>query len=116
MTTLARDVRRVERVGYTRRMHDPIKRGGSMQAGRTVIAAAFIVLMVAGAGAQSGYDLFQQALMKERAEQNLTEAIRLYERIVSDFKSNRPLVARTLVQLGSAFEKEKDTQRARAAY
>jgi Tol biopolymer transport system component len=55
--------------------------------------------------AQSGNDLFQQALSKERAEGKLEEAIQLYERIVKDFASDRTLAARTLLQLGRCYDK-----------
>jgi Tol biopolymer transport system component len=71
--------------------------------------------MTVGA-AENGYDLFQQALLKERAAANVPEAIQIYERIVKDFSSNRPLVAKTLVNLGSLYEKQQDKQKARAAY
>ena len=55
-------------------------------------------------GAQ-GYDLFQQALAKERAEGKLEEAIALYQRIVSDRGADRALAARALVQVGGCYEK-----------
>src|SRR5687768_3231437 len=52
-----------------------------------------------------GTDLFQKALSKERAEGQLDEAIALYERIVIGFTSDRPVVARALIQLGSCYER-----------
>ena len=57
--------------------------------------AAAIALAVAAFGmpVQSGHDLFQQALVKERAEGNLQEAIDLYDRIVRDH-SRRPRTGR----------------------
>jgi hypothetical protein len=61
--------------------------------------------MVLGMAPQSGHDLFQQALVKERAEGNLQEAIDLYERIVHDFPDDHTLAAKALVQMGQCYEK-----------
>jgi Tol biopolymer transport system component len=55
--------------------------------------------------AQSGNDLFQQALSKERAEGKLDEAIQIYERIAKDFAADRPLAAKALLQLGRCYDK-----------
>ncbi len=55
--------------------------------------------------AQSGHDLFQQALMQERTYGNLEEAIQLYERIALEFTEDRALAANALVNLGGAYEK-----------
>jgi Tol biopolymer transport system component len=60
---------------------------------------------LAGAPLQSGHDLYQQALVKERAEGNLQEAIDLYERIVRDFPDDHTLAAKALVQMGQCYEK-----------
>jgi len=87
-----------------------------MQIRKAILGAAALLITVSLATAQSGYDLFQQALVKERASSNPAEAIQIYERIAKDFSSNRPLVAKTLVQLGGAYEKRQDKQKARAAY
>jgi Tol biopolymer transport system component len=83
-----------------------------------IVTIGAVLLLLSGtlAAGQSGYDLFQQALLKERTEANFAEAIRIYERIVKDFSSNRPLMAKTLVQLGAAYEKQNDKSKARAAY
>ena len=67
-----------------------------------VIALAAVPLVLA---AQSGNDLFQKALSKERAEGQLTEAIALYERIVKEFGSDRPLAAKALLQMGRCYER-----------
>lgn len=55
--------------------------------------------------AQSGYDLFQKALAKERAEGKLDEAIQLYKQIVKDNGGNRALASKALFQLGQCYEK-----------
>jgi Tol biopolymer transport system component len=53
----------------------------------------------------SGHAVFEQALAKERVEGNLPEAIKLYERVVAEFASDRSLAARALVQIGLSYEK-----------
>jgi Tol biopolymer transport system component len=53
----------------------------------------------------SGHALFEQALAKERVEGNLPEAIKLYERVVAEFASDRALAAQALVQVGLCYEK-----------
>ena len=53
----------------------------------------------------SGHALFEQALAKERVEGNLPEAIKLYERVVTAFATDRALAARALMQIGLSYEK-----------
>jgi len=83
----------------------------------SIIAAFFALVFLAGqsALAQSGYDLFQQGLVKERTEGDLDEAIRLYKQIVADHKDDRALVAKALVQMGQCYEKLGQSE-ARTAY
>ena len=81
----------------------------------TVVLLSLIALGVGPATAQDGYDLFQQALLKERAEGELEEAIQLYGQIVRDFPADRTLAARALVQMGLCHEK-LGSQEARNAY
>src|ERR1700758_1651858 len=77
-----------------------------MQSIATVVGASLMLVLAAGAArAQSGYDLFQQALVKERAEGQLEQAIALYQRVVREYATDRPLAAKALVQLGQAYEK-----------
>lgn len=80
-----------------------------------MIVGAILALAPETSVAQSGYDLFQQALVKERADGNIEEAILLYQRIVRDFTADRALAARALVQLGRSYEKLGSTE-ARSAY
>ena len=69
------------------------------------VAAIAATVTVFGMPAQSGHDLFQQALVKERAEGNLQEAIDLYDRIVRGFPGDHALAAKALVQMGQCYEK-----------
>jgi len=66
--------------------------------------------------AQSGSDLFQQAVMKERAEGNLEDAIAIYERVVEEHSSDRKLVATALVQMGRNYERLGQAGQARQVF
>ena len=68
------------------------------------LAAACLALGASGAHAQSGYELFQQALGKERSNGEIQEAIALYERIVAEDGGDRALAARALLRMGRAYE------------
>lgn len=63
---------------------------------------------------QSANDLFQKALSKELVEGQLTEAIALYERVVSEFASDRAMAAKALLQMGRCYERlgKTDAQKA----
>jgi Tol biopolymer transport system component len=65
--------------------------------------------------AQSGHELFQQALSKERAEGKLQEAIALYQRVVEVASADHALAARALLQLGRCYEQLGNTE-ARRTY
>ena len=85
---------------------------------RAFTLAIAVLLCAFSAGvvfSQSGHDLFQQALAKERADGNLEEAIKLYQRIVREFAKDRALSARALVQIGQCYEKLGNAE-ARKAY
>ena len=83
----------------------------------TVVTAIGMLGMIAGAVlAQSGNELFSQALSKERTEGNMAEAIKLYQAIVQKYSSDRTLVAKALVQMGLSYEKLGKTDEARRAF
>jgi len=69
-----------------------------------MIVGSLMALASETAVAQNGYDLFQQALVKERADGDLQAAIELYQRIVREHSGDRVLAAKALVQLGRAYE------------
>jgi Tol biopolymer transport system component len=69
------------------------------------LAAFAAVFAPAPTAAQTGYDLMQQALVKEQAEGNLQAAIALYERIVDEFAADHDLAARALFKMGACYEK-----------
>ncbi|HEX4946491.1 MAG TPA: tetratricopeptide repeat protein, partial [Blastocatellia bacterium] len=69
----------------------------------TLIALLFVSPNVGWA--QSGYDLYQKALVKERAVGDVEEAIRLYQRIVKEFSQDRVLAAKAQLRLGLLYER-----------
>lgn len=74
-----------------------------------LILAALLVAGIAPS-AESPNDLFQQALVKERTEGNLPEAIKLYQRIVDKYASNHKIAAQALLQLAECQTKLGDAQ------
>lgn len=80
------------------------------------ITICLLALLTAGTlAAQTGEDLFRQAILKERSDGDLNAAIALYERITADYAAERDVAARALVQLGKAYETLGE-ERARSAY
>src|ERR1051326_633758 len=72
----------------------------------TLVAALLVFALGAGMiSAQSGYDLYQKALVKERAVGDVEEAIRLYQRILKEFASNRALAAKAQLRIGLLYER-----------
>jgi hypothetical protein len=53
-----------------------------------IVAVSLTTLATTPVLAQSGHDLFQQALVKERADGDLRGAIGLYEQIAREFSEN----------------------------
>ncbi|HUP44538.1 MAG TPA: LpqB family beta-propeller domain-containing protein [Thermoanaerobaculia bacterium] len=66
---------------------------------------AVVILTMPSAYASKADDLYQQALVAERAQGDLQKAIRLYQTVVEQAGSDRGLAVRALLQLGAAYEK-----------
>lgn len=85
---------------------------------KILMLATVVLLLALGAGtalAQSGYDLFQKALVKERAVGDVEEALRLYQRIVKEFAGNHALAAKAQLRMGLLYDRlgrKADAQRA----
>jgi roadblock/LC7 domain-containing protein len=76
-----------------------------------IIAAALLALASAALHGQSGNDLFQRALVKERTEGNFAEAIKIYKSIVDRYaKTDKKLAARALLQMAECYQKLGDTE------
>jgi Tol biopolymer transport system component len=83
-----------------------------------VIGALIVLAFSFGSfGVQNGYDLFQKALAKERAEGNLEEAIALYQQVIKESK-DKALAAKAQLRIGICFEKlgEEKEKQAQKAY
>jgi Tol biopolymer transport system component len=72
-----------------------------------VLAVALAVALPdsGAAPAQSGNELFQKALVKERSEGDLAGAIKLYQTVLQKHGQDRKLAARALLQLGRCYER-----------
>src|SRR3972149_2727067 len=91
----------------------------SMGFGTSAIPFAASLFAVAFAGAlpaPSGFDLFQRALVIERLEGKLDEALELYERILREFPDESGLRVRVLVELGRCYELKRREAEAVRAY
>jgi len=66
---------------------------------------------------QSGQDLFQKALAKERAEGNIEEAITLYQKVI-DSSQDKALKAQAQLRIGMCYEKlgQKSIRQAQEAF
>jgi Periplasmic component of the Tol biopolymer transport system len=73
-----------------------------------LLAAAFAL-------AQSGNDLLQQGLRKERSEGNYKAAIEIYRKILKQYASDRKLAATALLQIAHCQERE-GSKEARSSY
>ena len=74
-----------------------------------------VCILAGAAWAESGSDLFQKALVAERANGKLEDAIKLYRRIAQQYAGDRSLAAKALIQMGQCYEKLGDPQ-ARKVY
>ena len=79
------------------------------------IALYFLIAVVAAA-AETPQELYQKALVKERSEGKLDEAIQLYRRAADSAGKDRALAAKALVQLGECYEKLEQMDEARSFY
>lgn len=65
--------------------------------------------------ADTGYNLFQKGLAKERAESDPRAAIKIYAQVVHHHATDRKLAAQALIRLAECYEKLGDAE-ARKAY
>jgi WD40 repeat protein len=69
------------------------------------ILIAGLMFGAAALAADSGAELFQKAVTAERAAGNLEQAIKLYQRVATEFASDRALAAKALVAEARCYEK-----------
>jgi len=64
--------------------------------------------------AQNAHDLFQKALVAERTQGDLDQAIQLYKQIIVNHADDRTLAAKALLQMGGCYEKLGNTEAQKA--
>src|SRR5580692_10018701 len=69
------------------------------------VLIASLMFGAAAFAADTGAELFQKARTQETAAGNLDEAIKLYQRVATEFASDRPLAAKALVAEAQCYEK-----------
>ncbi len=69
------------------------------------LVIAILAASLLAFGGQSGNDLFQKALILERTEGNLQQAIKLYQQIAERFAADHKLAAQALMQMAQCYEK-----------
>jgi tetratricopeptide (TPR) repeat protein len=69
------------------------------------IAAAVLLLAVCAFAQQNVTEMYQRALMLGDNNQNLAEAIKLYNLVISQAKDNRALAARAQYQIGMLYKR-----------
>jgi hypothetical protein len=70
----------------------------------------YSLMAVALAAGETPQELYQKALVKERSEGKLDEAIQLYRRAAETAGKDRALAANSLVQLAACYEKLGNTE------
>ena len=77
---------------------------------RLSMLASIVLLLTFTTGtvmaqSEGGYDLYQKALVKERAVGDVQEALRLYQRIVREFGSNHALAAKAQYRMALLYDR-----------
>ncbi|HEY2933364.1 MAG TPA: hypothetical protein VGK99_16615 [Acidobacteriota bacterium] len=76
-----------------------------MKKGIGIGVLTFFSLCAIALAAETAQELFQKALVKERAAGNLEEAIELYQRVARESRIDRALAAKALLAAGRCYEK-----------
>src|SRR5437588_10197172 len=69
------------------------------------IAVTILLLGVSAVAQQNVNEMYQRALMLDESNQNLAEAIRLYNLVISQAKDHRSLAARAQYQMGKLYKR-----------
>ncbi|NQU65290.1 MAG: PD40 domain-containing protein, partial [SAR324 cluster bacterium] len=82
----------------------------------TIIAMCLVLLSLfeQSTFAQNAHDLFQKALVAERTQGDLDQAIQLYKQIIANHADDRALAAKALLQMGGCYEKLGNTEAQKA--
>src|SRR5215831_21113937 len=71
----------------------------------TAVVLALMLAATLASAQESGYDLYQKALVKERAVGDVEEALHLYQRVTAEFGSNHALAAKAQYRLGLLYNR-----------
>jgi len=84
----------------------------------TIIMAISMILGSYRSFAQTAEELFPKAIQLEEVKGELEKAIEVYQTIVTQFSTNRPIASKALLHIGLCYEKLGDAQarEARKAY
>jgi len=82
----------------------------------TAIVLALLLTASLASAQGNGYDLYQKALVKERAVGDVEEAIHLYQRVVKEFGSNHTLAAKAQYRLGLLYDRIGRSDEAQRAF
>jgi Tol biopolymer transport system component len=79
-----------------------------------VALALILVVALSAYAQQSAGQLLQSGLYQEDVRGDLEEAIKIYERILEDFPTDRPVAAKALLHIGLCYEKVGATEAQKA--
>src|SRR5215831_15937663 len=82
----------------------------------TIIVLPLVLSVSLVSAQESGYDLYQKALVKERAVGDVEEAIQLYQRITREFGGNHGLAAKAQYRLGLLYQRLGHNAEAQRAF
>lgn len=83
---------------------------------RTLVSIGIILVMCGTLVGQSVQELFNQALIQERAAGNLEQAIQLYQRVAKESSNDRALAAQGLLGAARSYQKLGQTAQSRDLY
>jgi hypothetical protein len=92
------------------------KRGDKKMKHRILTAIIVLLGMYASLAAQTPRELFNQALVEERAAGDLEQAIQLYERAAKESSADRSLAVQALMGAARSFQKLGQTAQSRRVY
>jgi len=105
----------VMRIAGSRGQQAASLRYSRLQACATVVATCFLAFSAAAA-TNDPATLLQKGLFEEEANHNFSNAIHLYQSLISNFDNDRKLAATAIFRLGECYRKQGKTNEATAQY
>jgi Tol biopolymer transport system component len=81
---------------------------------KSIILIAGLTFGLAALAAETGVELYQKAVTQEKANGNLEEAIKLYQRVAKEFASDRALAAKALMAAAHCYELQGQSKQDKA--